>query len=145
MLGFAVILAFASFIFEMLIASKFSIWRKLAHKSKLANLTLSLILSYVLGELFGAAGLIVMTAAIISTLLSIPGYTYLSWNYDTDTAKALPEKSRYKHEEIKVKKLGADLYTLGKGTAKIITIPIWLPRDYIYNPSKKIYKKLKSL
>ena len=141
MLGFAIILAFASFIFEMLIASKFPIWRKLAHKSKLANLTLSLILSYVLGELFGAAGLIVMTAAIISTLLSIPGYTYLSWNYDTDTAKALPEKSRYKHEEIKVKKLGADLYTLGK----IITIPIWLPRDYIYNTSKKIYKKLKSL
>ena len=86
MLSFAIVLAFASFIFEMLIASKFPIWRKLAHKSKLANLTLSLVLSYVLGELFGAAGLLVMTAAIISTLLSIPGYTYLAWNYDSAEA-----------------------------------------------------------
>ena len=145
MLSFAIILAFASFIFEMLIASKFPIWRKLAHKSKLANLTLSLVLSYVLGELFGAAGLLVMTAAIISTLLSIPGYTYLAWNYDSAEALALPEKSRYKHEEIKVKKLGGDLFILAKGTAKVITLPIWLPRDYIYNPGKKIYKKLKSL
>lgn len=145
MLSFAIILAFASFVFEMLIASKFPIWRKIAHKSKLANLTLSLVLSYILGILFGAQGLIVMTAAIISTLLSIPGYTYLSWNYDTDIAKALPEKSRYKHEEIKVKKLSGDLYLMAKGTAKIITSPVWITRDLIYNPSKKIYKKIKSL
>jgi hypothetical protein len=144
MLSFAIILAFVSFIFEMLIASKFPIWRKLAYSSKLANLALSLLLSYILGIAFGAAGLTVMTAALLSTLMSIPGYNYLAWNYDTPKAKSLPEKSRYKHEEIKVKKLSGDLYLMAKGTAKIITSPVWIPRDYIYNPSKKIYNKFKS-
>ena len=83
MFSFVIILALSSTAIEMLIAAKFPIWRRYAHKSKLINLTLSLGLSFVLGELFGAGGLIAMTAAILSTILSIPGYAILNYAYDS--------------------------------------------------------------
>ena len=135
MLTFVFLLAFASFAFEMLIASKFSLWRKLAYKSKLANLTMSILLSYLLGIAFGAAGLITMTAAILSTLMSIPGYTILAWNFDTPKAQALPERSRYQHESKKWKQVGSDTVKMTYGTLRVITAPVWI--------SRKIYKSIK--
>jgi hypothetical protein len=135
MLTFVFLLAFASFAFEMLIASKFPLWRKLAYKSKLANLTMSILLSYLLGIAFGAAGLITMTAAILSTLMSIPGYTILAWNFDTPKAQALPERSRYQHESKKWKQVGSDTVKMTYGTLRVITAPVWI--------SRKIYKSIK--
>jgi len=135
MFTFVFMLAIASTVFEMLIASKFPVWRKIAHKSKLANLAMSIFLSYILGAAFGAAGLIAMTAAILSTLMSIPGYAYLSWNYDTPKAQALPEKSRYQHGSKKWKQIGSDTVKVTYGTLKVVTAPVWIPR--------KIYKSIK--
>lgn len=135
MFAFVFMLAFASFIFEMLLAAKIPAWRKIAHKSKVANLALSIFLSYILGVAFGAAGLIAMTAAIVSTLLSIPGYAYLAWNYDTPKARSLPEQSRYQHESKKWKQVGSDTTKVAYGTLKVVTAPVWIPR--------KIYKSIK--
>lgn len=145
LLSMMLILAVTSCALELMIAAKVPAWRRLSAKSPLFNLVNSLAISFVMGMAFGASGLIAMGAGVISTILSVPGYQFLKWNYDTPKAMALPEKTRVKHEAVKVKKLSSDLYTLGKGTAKVITIPVWLPRDYIYNPSKKVYKKIKSL
>lgn len=135
MLTFVFMLAFASFVFEMLIAAKFPFWRKLAHSSKIANLAMSVFLSYILGIAFGAAGLIAMTAAILSTLMSIPGYAMLAWNFDTPKAQALPEKSRYQHGAKKWKQVGSDTTKVAYGTLKVVTAPVWIPR--------KIYKSIK--
>lgn len=88
MFTFAIILALASTAFELMLAAKIPAWRRLSHKSLLFNLGNSMVLSYLVGIMFGAAGLIAMTAGIFSTILTIPGYAFLHWCYDSDEAKA---------------------------------------------------------
>lgn len=135
MLTFVFLLAIMSTALELMIAAKIPFLRRLAHKSKLFNLLNSLFLSYVIGIAFGATGLIAMTAGIFSTMLSIPGYTFLHWNYDTAQAQALPEKSRYEHGTKKWKQVGSDTVKVTYGTLKVVTAPVWIPR--------KIYKSIK--
>ena len=74
MLTFAFILAFASAAFEIGIAEKIPAYRRLAGKYMLVNLAGSVALSYTMGMLFGAGGLIAMTAGIMSTIMNIPYY-----------------------------------------------------------------------
>lgn len=81
-------LALASFLVEMMFAAKVPYWRKNAHRFKWLNMTISLLLSFILGIAFGAVGLITMGAAMLSTIMSIPGYAFLHWNYDTPEAHA---------------------------------------------------------
>lgn len=88
MFTFAIILALASTAFELMLAAKIPLWRRLSHKSLLFNLGNSMVLSFLVGIMFGAAGLIAMTAGIFSTILTIPGYAFLHWCYDSDEAKA---------------------------------------------------------
>jgi hypothetical protein len=135
MLTFVILLALMSTLFEGMIAAKIPLWRKIAYKSKLANLFMSILLSYILGVAFGAGGLIAMTAAILSTIMSIPVYTYLNWNYDSPQAKKLPEKSQYAHQSKKWKQVGADTAKMTYGTLKVVTAPIWIPRG--------VYRKFK--
>jgi hypothetical protein len=135
MLSFVILLALMSTLFEGMIAAKIPLWRKIAYKSKLANLFMSILLSYILGVAFGAGGLIAMTAAILSTIMSIPVYTYLHWNYDSPQAKKLPEKSQYAHQSKKWKQVGADTAKMTYGTLKVVTAPIWIPRG--------VYRKFK--
>ena len=135
MLSFVILLAVMSSLFEGMLAAKIPILRKIGHKSKLANLMISILISYILGVAFGAGGLIAMTAAILSTIMSIPVYTYLYWNYDSPKAKSLPEKSQYSHQAKKWKQVGADTVKMTYGTLKVVTAPIWIPRG--------IYRKFK--
>jgi hypothetical protein len=135
MLTFVILLAFMSTALELMIAAKIPLIRKFSHKSKLFNLLNSLFLSYLIGVAFGASGLIAMTAGILSTMLSIPGYTFLYWNYDTPKAKSLPEKSQYAHQSKKWKQVGADTAKMTYGTLKVVTAPIWIPRG--------LYRKFK--
>lgn len=88
MFTFAIILAVASTAFELMLAAKIPAWRRLSHKSLVFNLGNSMVLSWLTGLMFGAAGLIAMTAGIFSTIMSIPGYAFLHWCYDSDEAKA---------------------------------------------------------
>lgn len=77
----------SSFALEMVIATKLPVWRKFAERYLLANMGLSLLLSDCLGMVFGAVGLIALTAGVMSTLMSIPGYRFLYWNFDSDIAQ----------------------------------------------------------
>lgn len=124
MFAFVIVLTLASFMFEMIIASKTPTWRKNAKKYKMVNLALSVMLSFVMGILFGAAGLIVMTAAILSTLISIPGYTFLYWCYDSPSAK-LHGGNQFQYYKNQVFTVLADLYKLIYKILRIITFPIW--------------------
>jgi len=137
----ALMLGFTSFVIEMMIASSFPYWRQLAHKNKAFNMIASIGLSSTIGFLFGAQGLIMMTGALFGTMLSIPGYAFLHWNYDTPKAKSsggnrydhMKKQAKPKYE--KAKELGGDLAKTGWFVGRTITAPIWI--------SRKIYRKVK--
>ena len=87
LLSMMLILAVTSSLLELMIASKIPAWRRLSAKSPLFNLLNSLFISFIMGIAFGAAGLVAMGAGVISTIISVPGYQFLHWNYDSEMAK----------------------------------------------------------
>jgi hypothetical protein len=135
LLSMMIILAITSCALELMIAAKVPAWRRLAAKSPLFNLINSLFISYIMGIAFGATGLIAMGAGVISTIISVPGYKILYWNYDTPKAQSLPEKSQYAYQSKKWKQVGADTAKMTYGTLKVVTAPIWIPRG--------VYRKFK--
>jgi hypothetical protein len=141
MFGFAITLAIASFLVEMMIASKVPLMRQLAKNNLLVNLAISLGLSYFIGIMFGAIGLTAMTAAIISTLMSVPGYAFLEWAYDSEKAHAEGgNRIKHKKEQVQVttKKWTqtlSDFFKIIYGILKVITFPIWIIRS-ITNKTK---------
>lgn len=142
MLIMAFMLAIMSAALELMIAAQVPLWRQWSHKSKLFNLLNSMFLSYLIGIAFGAQGLIAMTAGVLSTFLTIPGYALLNWNYDTEKAK-VQDGNRYQYAKKTVKpklekgkELGSDLIKVGYITGKVVTSPLWI--------SRKVYRKFKS-
>jgi hypothetical protein len=137
MFTFVIILAIASTALELMIAAKIPVWRRNAHKFKLVNLGLSVVLSFIIGILFGAAGLIAMTAAILSTILSIPGYAVLHWAYDSPEAQAhggnmfAHYKQSWTDMKLKWGQTLRDFATVIYKTLRIITFPIWGTRALI--------------
>lgn len=130
MLQFAFILAFTAFMAEMIFASKVSFWRQIAAKSKLANLIMSLLFSYTLASLFGAAGLIAMTAAILAMLMSIPGYAALAYLLDSEHAKEKGgDLMKYYWE--KFSSVMSDFIILTYKTLRVITFPVWGTRAVV--------------
>jgi len=130
MFSFMLVLAFAASAFELTLASKFPAWRRAAKRNKAINLILSISLSFIIGLMFGAAGLIVMTAAILSTILSIPGYAFLEWAYDS------PEAQKHggnliKYYSDKTKTVTKDTLHLIYKILRIITFPIWASRSIL--------------
>lgn len=134
MLAFAMTLAIMSTIVEMMFAVNFRSWREAAHKYKAVNMIISLFLSFVIGMAFGAGGLIAMTAGMMSTVLSIPGYAFLHWNMDSPKARSLGTtrtnnaKKIAKNKYEKTKEVTNDLGKVAYGTAKVVTAPVWIPR-----------------
>ena len=130
-------LALASFLVEMMFAAKVPLWRKNAHKFKWVNMTISLLLSFVLGLAFGAAGLITMGAAMLSTVMSIPGYAFLHWNHDSPEAiaqggnRSLYYWKNFHTHWAKWRVALADFGTLIYNIIRIITFPIWAMR-YVF-------------
>ena len=123
-------LAISSTVVEMMFAARFPIWRKNAHKYKWVNMTLSILLSFILGVMFGAAGLITLGAAMISTVLSIPGYTFLHWVYDSPQALK-HNGNMIVHLRAKWGQALKDLAKVIYGIIRIITFPIWATRAVI--------------
>jgi hypothetical protein len=130
MLTFAIILALVSFTFEMIFASKIKAWRQFASRYKLANLFMSLGLSYTLGTLFGAGGLIAMTAAILATLISIPGYAALDFMLDSPTANRL-NGNVFGHYWQKFSSVMRDFFILIYKIMRIITFPVRAVRSVV--------------
>jgi uncharacterized membrane protein len=148
MLAFAMTLAIMSTIVEMMFAANFKAWREAAHRYKAVNMIISLSLSFIIGIAFGAGGLIAMTAGMISTVLSVPGYAFLHWNMDSPKATSLGTtrtnhtKAIAKHKYDKTKEVTNDLAKVAYGTAKVVTAPVWIPRKI--NHSYKNFKKARA-
>jgi len=124
LLSMMLILAVTSSVLELMIAAKVPAWRRLSAKNPLFNLLNSLFLSFLVGIAFGASGLIAMGAGVISTVISVPGYKFLYWNYDSPIAQ--------KHNGnmmgyIKKKWIQAfkDLAKVIYSIIRVITFPIW--------------------
>lgn len=128
MLAMVFLLSITSAALELMIAARIPIWRQWSYKSKLFNLINSMFLSYLIGIAFGAQGLIAMTAGVVSTFLTIPGYSYLYWNYDSEKAKKTPERNRMQHMKSKLSEPASDLGKISYGVVKLITAPLWIPR-----------------
>lgn len=79
MMGLAFALAFFSAVFELSIAYKWDWWRKKAAHSLLVSAIGSIGLSFVLGTMFGAHGLISMIGGMMSTGMVLVGYPVLEW------------------------------------------------------------------
>lgn len=134
MITMVFLLAITSTALELMIAAKVPAWRRLSAKSGLFNLLNSLFISYIMGIAFGAAGLIAMSAGVVSTLMSVPGYKFLAWNYDSPKAQALGTtrtahtketvQTKYNKSKVVINDLGKIAY----GTGKVVTAPIWIPR-----------------
>ena len=146
MLSFVFILAIASFSLEMMIASKFPAMRRIASSNNLANLAISIALSYFIGVMFGAAGLIAMTAGIVSTLMSVPGYAMLHQIYDSEKAQERGgnQIEYYKQKTAESRQkwsiLAKDLAKVTYTTGKVITAPVWITRN-VYVKGKNIASK----
>lgn len=124
------VLAFASAALELTLAAKIPAWRRAARRNKAVNLTISIFLSFIIGLLFGAAGLIVMSAAVLSTVLVIPGYAFLEWAYDSPQASQ-HEGNLIKYYTDKWKTVILDFTRLIYKILRILTFPIWFTRDLI--------------
>lgn len=136
-LSMMLILAVTSTLLELMIAAKIPAWRRLSAKSPLFNLLNSLLISFLTGLAFGAAGLIAMGAGVISTVLSVPGYQFLHWNYDSEMAKR-NGGSMYKYTVNKWKTVISDFFKIIYKIMRFITAPIWITRAAIvkYNSFK---------
>jgi len=135
LLTMMILLAIASSVVELMIAANVPAWRKNAHKKKWFNMAVSVLLSFVLGLLFGAAGLIALGAAMISTVLSIPGYAILYWNYDSPQAQRCGGNMTahiYKKWIQAFKDLAKIIYAV----IRFITFPIWGTRIAIQKYNK---------
>ncbi len=137
LLSMMLILAVTSTLLELMIAARVPAWRRLSAKSPLFNLLNSLFISYIMGIAFGAAGLIALGAGVISTVLSVPGYQFLHWNYDSPMAKR-HGGSMYQHTFKKWSTTITDFFHLIYKILRILTAPIWITRAAIvkYNAFK---------
>jgi hypothetical protein len=133
LLTMMIILAITSCALELMIAAKVPAWRRLSAKYPLFNLLNSLVISFIMGIAFGAAGLVAMGAGVISTIISVPGYQFLYWNYDSPQAinggapMHVQLKGSLSSKFNKAKELFIDLCKLFYLIGKILTAPFWLP------------------
>lgn len=124
LLSMMIILAVTSTLLELMIAAKIKWWRVKSYESKLFNMLNSLFLSFVIGLAFSASGLIAMGAGVISTVLSVPGYKFLHWNYDSEQAQK-HNGNMMQHLKSKWFQTIKDFFTLVYKILRIITFPIW--------------------
>jgi len=78
----ALILGICSAILELILIHKLPWLHKLCKKVPLVGLVFSFILSMFVGSVFGAVGIIVMIAGVISTVLTAP-YYWIGGKWDT--------------------------------------------------------------
>lgn len=140
LLSMMIILAVTSTLLELMIAAKIPAWRRLSAKSPLFNLLNSLFISFIMGIAFGAAGLVAMGSGVISTVLSVPGYQFLHWNYDSEMAKR-NGGSMWKYTLNKWSTTIKDFFQLVYKIMRIITAPIWITRILLQKRSAYIARR----
>ena len=141
LLSMMIILAVTSTLLELMIAAKIPAWRRLSAKCPLFNLLNSLFLSFLVGIAFGAAGLIAMGAGVISTVLSVPGYQFLYWNYDSPQAQRCGGNIM-KHSRAKWGTAVSDLFKIIYKVIRFVTAPLWITRAMLKKYSAYKNRKL---
>ncbi len=146
-----IVLAVTSCLLELMIAARVPVWRRWSGASPLFNLINSLFISFIMGIAFGAAGLVALGAGVISTILSVPGYKFLYWNYDSPGARAVGG-NRVKHFKenfgvywAKWSVVLKDFFQLIYTIIKVITFPIWFTRLILIKVSPYISKMNKAV
>jgi hypothetical protein len=130
LLSMMIILSLTSALLELMIAAKIPAWRRLSGRSPLFNLLNSLFISFITGVAFGASGLIAMGAGVISTVLTVPGYAFLKWAYDSPQAQKRGG-NQIAYYSKRWKQALADLAQLTYKVIRCITFPIWATRAAI--------------
>lgn len=124
LLTMMIILAITSTLVELMIATRIKWWRTKSYDSKLFNMLNSLFLSFLIGFAFSASGLIAMGAGVVSTVLSVPGYQFLHWNYDSEQAQRHGGNMML-HIRNKWLRVIKDFFTVVYKILRVITFPIW--------------------
>jgi hypothetical protein len=120
------ILAIASSLLEMAFAFKVPLWARLAGRFPVLGLVASISLSWFLGKMFGAAGLIALMGGILSTLITVPCYVIVEkWHAGEIQPKIVKFRKDWESLVQLARDVGKVIYIL----LRIITFPIWAYRD----------------
>lgn len=116
------ILALASSAFEMAFAFKVPLWAKLAGRYPVLGLIASVSVSWFLGHIFGAAGLIALMGGLLSTLMTVPCYILVEkWH----SGEIQPKLEKFRSDWQSAMQLGKDLWHVVYILIRIVTAPIW--------------------
>lgn len=116
------ILAIASSTFEMAFAFKVPLWAKMAGRYPVLGLIASVTLSWFLGHIFGAAGLIALMGGLLSTLMTVPCYILVEKWHNGEIQPRL-EKFRSDWESFVV--MMKDLWRVIRFVIRVVTFPVW--------------------
>lgn len=139
------IVAFFSFLIEAVMAFKIPAWKRLGIRYTIAGVLMSLILSWLIGLLFGASGIIVMMAGLISTGLSYLMYVGMEYvdTHPKEYQKIVDGiKNAYKQILEVTSSLVAIIKVLGF-FAKIVLLPITLVKKAVAYVQQVINKFVK--
>lgn len=121
----------ASIWIEFKLIMRFDVVKNFIGKSKLCGLILSLAISWCLGTLFGAGGIIIMAAGIGSTMLGEPARRFLN-----KTEKREKQIATVQHWSTEATETYKPLLFILKWIGIIISCPVWIP-VYIHAEQKK--------
>ena len=110
----ALIVAFVSWLTEMIIARKLPLYRRAASANDIVGIVMSLALSAVIGATFGAGGMIIMLGGLISTLASLATYKAWGW-WDTSGSAGWNKFCTTMR----------DFFHLMHKILRVVTFPIW--------------------
>lgn len=126
LLTMALILALCSAWLEFKILNKVPLFKKLNRKSQLVGLGMSIGLSWMVGILFGATGLVVLIAGLLSTAMTEPvhaAFRYMETKNNEVTAKVHKAQAFAIEARDTYRPVGKAV----KWTAIATTAPLWGP------------------
>lgn len=122
MLTLMLILTAVSAVIELAIVSKVPVLGHLFDKLWLIGMFWSIGLSWFLGTIFGAAGLIALSAGLLSTCVTMVVYRF----------HLMEAAHSFKQNQLpKIVQVGRDVLRVMYITLRIITFPIWATRAVI--------------
>lgn len=116
------ILAIASSVFEMAFAFKVPLWAKMAGRYPVLGLIASISLSYTLGRMFGAAGLVALMGGLLSTLMTVPCYILVEkWH----NGEIQPHIEKFRADWESFVMMMRDLWRVIRFVIRVVTFPFW--------------------
>lgn len=116
------ILALASAFIELYAAFKIPVYMKVTERFPLLALVVSITLSWFLGHIFGAAGLIALMGGLVSTMITLGCYRILAKVHDGTVAA---KTAKFREDWESAKQLSKDLWKVIYFCIRVVTFPIW--------------------